>query len=88
MGAATPEEALKRFAEGLEDRNFDTILQILADPLKVVVEREIAERLARAREALGKPVTVEGERARIRFDARYHLDLVKENGQWRIADFN
>jgi hypothetical protein len=88
LGAATPEEAVRRFAAALEEHNVDAILQLLADPLKTVVERELADRLARARGVVGKPVTVEGDHARVHFDQRYHIDLIRENGQWRIADFN
>lgn len=88
LGAATPEDAVRRLALALESHDLDALLQLLADPLKTVVEHELADRLARLHGAAGKIISVEGDHARVRFDQRYHLDLVKENGQWRIADFN
>jgi hypothetical protein len=88
VGAATPEEALRRFVQALEDRNLDGFLRLLSEPLRQSIERELGERLTRLKAALGKPVTVEGERARVRYDPRYHIDLQRENGQWRVADFN
>ena len=35
-----------------------------------------------------KPVATEGDHAQIRYDARHHLDLRRENGQWQVVDFN
>jgi hypothetical protein len=87
--AATPEEALRRFVEALEARDFDAVLRLLADPLRATVEQALNDRLEHLRRAArGGLIETSGDRARIRYDSRYHLDLVKENGQWRIADFN
>lgn len=88
LGAQTPEEALRRFVQALEERSFDALLRLLAEPLRGAVERELAERLSRLKAALGKPIPLDADRARIRYDPRYHLDLLRENGQWRVADFN
>jgi hypothetical protein len=87
-GAATPEEALRRFAASLEQHDFDGLLSLLAEPLRSIVEHELSDRLARLRESLAKEIRVDGAHARIRFDERYYLDLIQENGRWRISDFN
>jgi hypothetical protein len=88
VGAPTPEDALRRFVQALEERSFDAFLRLLAEPLRGVVERELAERLTALKTAVGKPIAVEGEHARVRYDPRYHIDLRRENGQWQVADFN
>lgn len=87
-GARTPEEAVRRFVEALERRDADALLRLLAEPLRSTVERELAERLAKLKATVGKPIPTEGDRARLRYDPRYHLELQRENGQWRVADFN
>jgi hypothetical protein len=87
-GAATPEEAVRRFAAALEQHDFDGLLALLADPLRSIVERELADRLTRVRDSLNKEIKIDGAHARIRFDQRYYLDLTQENGRWRISDFN
>ena len=88
LGAPTPEDALKRFVQALEERSFDAFLRLLAEPLRGVVERELADRLTGLRTAVGKPIAVEGEHARVRYDSHYHIDLRRENGQWQVVDFN
>jgi hypothetical protein len=88
LGAATPEDALARFVRALETRDLDAVLSLLSEPLRNAVESELGDRLARLRGVLGKPIPVDGTRARVQYDARYHVDLVQENGQWSVADFN
>jgi len=87
-GPQTPEEALRRFARALELRSFDALLALLSDPLRGLVERELDERLTLLKKALGQPVTVDGDHARLLYDPRFHVDLKRENGAWRVADFN
>ncbi len=87
-GASTPEEALGRFLHALEQRNFDALLGLLSDPLRGLVERELSERVQHLKQALGQPVAVDGDVARVHYEPRFHVDLKRENGVWRVADFN
>jgi hypothetical protein len=87
-GAATPEEALRRFTAALEAHDLDALLRLLAEPLKGLIERELTERITGLRAAAGRPISSDDEHAQIRYDARHHLDLRRENGQWQIVDFN
>jgi len=88
VGASTPEEALTRFVNALEARDLVALLQLLGDPLRGAVEREINDRLSKLKSALGKPIAIEGERATVRYDDTYHIDLIQENGIWRVYDLN
>lgn len=88
-GGDTPEDALRRLVAAVEARDFDAVVALLGEPLRSTLEEALAERLARLKAALKKgAVEATGNGARIRYDPRYHLDLVQENGRWRIADFN
>ncbi len=88
-GGDTPEDALRRLLAALEARDFDAVLGLLAEPLRGTLEQALADRVARLRAALRRgPVEASGNTARVRYDPRYHLDLVQENGRWRVADFN
>jgi hypothetical protein len=87
-GAASPEDAIRRFADALEHHDMDGLLELLADPLRGQLEREIADRLSRLKSSLSKDIRVEGNHARIRIDDRYYLDLRLEDGRWRVSDFN
>jgi hypothetical protein len=86
--APTPEEAVRRFARALEDHNFDAMLGLLSDPLRALVERELADRLGGLKQALERPIGIEGDRARIHYNTRFHLDVERDASGWRIADFN
>jgi hypothetical protein len=87
--ASSPQEALRRFVDALESHDFDALLRLLAEPLRGTVEQALGERLEHLRRAVRSGgIETSGDHARLRYDSRYHLDLVRENGQWRIADFN
>jgi hypothetical protein len=87
-GAQTPEEALQRLAQALEDHNYEQLVSLLGEPLRGYVEHELGERMTALRAALKKGITVDGERATIRYDPRFHVELKHEDGRWWIVDFN
>jgi hypothetical protein len=87
-GAPSPEDAVLRFTEALERHDLDGLLDLMADPLRSQVERELLDRLQRLKASLHKEIQVNDNKARLRFDDRYYLDLVRENGRWRVSDFN
>ena len=88
-GGDTPEDALRRLIAAVEARDFDALLALLAEPLRETLEQALFERLARLKAAHRRgAIEASGNPARIRYDPRYHLDLVQENGRWRVADFN
>jgi hypothetical protein len=85
---ATPEEALRRFVDALERRSLDGLLGLLSDPLRGLVERELADRLAGLKAVLSRPIGVEGDHARIQYGQRFHMDLVRDPAGWYVSDFN
>lgn len=88
-GGDTPEDALRRLIAAIDARDFDAVLALLAEPLRGSLEQALADRVARLKAAMRRgPVEASGNTARLRYDPRYHLDLVQENGRWRVADFN
>ncbi len=88
--AGTPVEALRQLAHALEQRRFDLVLNLLGEPLRAEVERQIRERLEQLRAALdqGREVEVTGDRARLRYGPGFHVDLRRQGGEWRIHDLN
>jgi len=88
-GGDTPEDALRRLIAAVEARDFDALVGLLAEPLRQNLEQALTDRLGRLKAALRHgPIESSGTHARVRYDQRYHLDLVQENGRWRVADFN
>ena len=89
IGGDTPEDAIRRLIAAVESRDFEAILGLLGEPLRTTVENSLADRLEHLKAALHKGgLESSGNPTRIRYDARYHIDVVQENGRWRIADFN
>jgi hypothetical protein len=89
VGGETPEDTVRRLLAAIEAHDFEAVLALLAEPLRATIEQAMGERVERLRAALRRgPLDSSGNPARIRYDARYHLDLIQENGRWRIADFN
>lgn len=88
--ASTPLEAIAALARAMEQRSYDALLKLLARPLRKSIEDEAAIRLEKLKGWLkkGAEVEVRGDRARVRYDARYRLELVNEDGQWRVVDYN
>ncbi|HEY2744089.1 MAG TPA: hypothetical protein VGL86_05685 [Polyangia bacterium] len=94
-GGDTPEDTLRRLIAALDEHDFDAVVALLAEPLRTTLEQALAERVARLKTALRRGgieatggSSASGSTARLRYDPRYHLDLIQENGRWRIADFN
>jgi hypothetical protein len=88
-GGDTPEDVVRRLVAAVEARDFDALVGLLAEPLRETLEQALTERVARLKNSLHHgPIDAAGNTARIRYDPRYHLDLIQENGRWRVADFN
>lgn len=88
-GGDTPEDVVRRLVAAVEARDFDALVGLLADPLRETLEQALADRVARLKTSLRRsPIEASGNTARIRYDSRYHIDLIQENGRWRVADFN
>ena len=88
-GADSPAEALRRLVDALDARDFDAILRQLAEPLRSSLESALQDRLEKLRAAVKKGgIDATADHARILYDSRYHIDLIQENGRWRVRDFN
>lgn len=87
-GGDTPEDALRRLVAAVEARDFDALIGLLGEPLRQTLEQALTDRVGRLKAALRRgPIESSGSHARVRYE-HYHLDLVRENGRWRVSDFN
>ena len=86
--AKAPVEVLRAFLNALEQRNYKNLMQLLAKSLRESIEREIAERQTRLKRALQHEIDIRGNHARLDFGSGYKLELIKEEGQWRILQLN
>lgn len=86
--AASPEDALRELREVLARRSFAGLLRVLTAD----AARSLDAQLASVVEALGDPATVDievdGRRATARLPGGHTVKLEREDGAWRVRDFD
>ena len=79
-----PVHALLRAAQ---QRDYRAIKGLMTASVGRAFEREIESRIAKVRQALKNGIQIRNGRALLR-SGRYKLELIKENGRWRVYDFD
>ena len=86
--AASPEDALRELREVLARRSFAGLLRVLTAD----AARSLDAQLASVVDALGDPATVDievdGRRATARLPGGHTVKLEREDGAWRVRDFD
>jgi predicted ArsR family transcriptional regulator len=86
--AASPEAALQELREVLARRSFAGLIRVLTADAGQVLDAHLASVV----EALGDPATVEieidGRRATARLPGGHTVKLEREDGAWRVRDFD
>ncbi len=87
--APTPQDVLRLLLLAAEQRNFPALLRLLSADERRALEAQLTERIDRLRAALVRPtIEIHGNRAKIEYDPRFFIELVREGDSWRIADLN
>jgi hypothetical protein len=84
----SPREAVLALVHALENRNFTAFLKLLSKPKREKFLRELNLRLDKLKANLDREFEITGNRARLQYDPQYWIMLVKEDGVWRIVEFN
>jgi hypothetical protein len=90
-GARTPEEALRRFADALDDRSFSTLMRLLTAERQEGLRQAVDGFAAGLRAHLGESIEVSNDRATLVWtdgSRRWRVVLKREQGGWRIDDFS
>jgi len=88
---ATPIAAIKAFMHAVERGTYKAAMKFLSRSVRESVDRDISERIRKLRQWMkaDNEIEVTGNRARIKYGAgRYKIELVNEDGQWKVLDFN
>jgi hypothetical protein len=88
LAAGTPVDALKAFIRAVEQRSYESVMKLLAKPVRDSIERDITERITKLKQALNQEIEVTGHKARLQYDPRFKIELTSEEGQWRILDLD
>jgi hypothetical protein len=86
---STPVMALRAFVQALERRDLDQVMRLLSSRVRQNLERELRQRVDRLKTSIDKDsIDVRGNRAELRYDRNYRIQLVRENGEWHIVNFD
>jgi hypothetical protein len=91
IDAESPGDALRLFVRALEDRSIPGFLAVLTTGRREDVRRALDRFASGLRAHAGDALDVSGDRATLSFhdgEHRYRVTLKRENGEWRIDDFN
>jgi hypothetical protein len=89
VAAHSPQDVLRLLLLAVEQRNYAALLRLLSADERRALEAQLNERVERLRGSLVRPnIEIKGDHARIEYDPRFFIDLVREGDSWRIADLN
>ena len=91
IDADSPGDALRLFARALDDRSISGFLGVLTSARREDVRRALDRFTSGLRAHVGDALDVNGDRATLSWhdgEHRYRVILKRENGEWRIDDFN
>jgi hypothetical protein len=86
--ATSPREAVLALVHALEGRNFSAFLRVLTQQRRDGLSRELTQRLEKLKANLDRAFEITGNRARLQYDPKHWIMLVKENGAWKVLEFN
>lgn len=84
---ATPAETLQALLRAFEQRDAHAVLSLLSDAKRASVEADIDQRVKLLRARIDDLVETKGNPVRLQLDATHRIELVREHGQWKVADF-
>lgn len=88
IAGSGPKSTLIALVRAVDERDFKAFLKLLTRGRRRALVREIFKRLERLKANLDRPLEKRGTRVRFQYDSRHYIDLVKEDGVWKIYDFN
>ncbi len=83
-----PKGLVVALIRALQSGNLGQFLELLSRSRRRALLRALSERVAGLKLLLTRPLEASGDRLRIYYGERRYLDLVLEDGVWRLYDFN
>lgn len=84
----TPEHAIRAFLAAVEQRNLRAVSKLLSAKRRQNVDERLDLWVSSLREALelADEIEVTGTTARLKFGSRYVIELVRQDGHWKVAN--
>jgi len=83
----TPVHAIKAFLTAVEQRNYRAVMKLLSKNTQQRAEERVESWVSGLKEALelADEIEVSGTTARLKFGNKYSIELVQEEGQWKVT---
>lgn len=86
--ASTPLDALRELREVLARRSFSGLLRVLSRETALALSDGVEELVGALDEPSALEIAVDGRRAIARLPGGHQVELVREDGVWRVKDFD
>jgi hypothetical protein len=86
--AATPEAALQELREVLARRSFAGLLRVLTADAGTTLDSHLASVVTALADPAAAEIEVDGRRATVRLRGGHTVKLEREDGAWRVRDFD
>lgn len=87
-GGRSPEEALEQLRRVLARRSYPGLMRVLTKDSRSAIESEVRSLVVGLEHPEGLEIEVEGERATVRVEGGHSVRLRREDGLWKIEDFD
>lgn len=87
-GASTPEQALDQLRRALARRSYPALLRVLSPATRAAVEHDLRSLVIGLERPSALPIEVLGESANVVVTGGHRVKLRRENGIWRVEDFD
>jgi hypothetical protein len=84
----SPRETLRSLRRALERRSFDSVMRILSRRSRSQIDDELRRLVDGLSAAEHLDVAVDGDHARVEYAPGHGIDLVREDGEWRVLDLD
>lgn len=88
VGGGSPLSTLLALVKALDNKDLGAFLKLLTERRREKFLRALLLRLQKLKANLDRPIVITGRRIRFQYDSRFYIDLINENGVWKIYDFN
>lgn len=86
--AATPEAALQELREVLARRSFAGLLRVLTADAGTTLDSHLTSVVSALADPAAIEIVVDGRRATVRLRGGHTVKLEREDGAWRVRDFD
>jgi len=87
-GGRTPEEALDQLRRVLARRSYTGLMRVLSPATRAAIEQDLRALVLGLDHPETLPITLAGDAATIAVPGGHHVRLKRENGVWRVDDFD